>query len=67
MQVNSTAGLKAYINTSDLDLKNPTLELSRGGHLISIEIDREVRSEPLKINFVEAANGAARMRIWTGR
>jgi len=67
MQVNSTAGLKAYINTSDLDLKNPTLELSRGGHLISIEIDREVRSEPLKISFIEAANGAARMRIWGGR
>jgi len=67
MQLNSTAGLKAYINTSDLDLKKPTLELSRGGHLISIEIDREVRSEPLKISFVEAANGAARMRIWGGR
>jgi len=51
MQVNSTAGLKAYINTSDLDLNRPTLELARGGHLFSIEIDRNVRSEPLKITL----------------
>jgi hypothetical protein len=67
LQVNSTAGLKAYINTSDMDLSRPTLELSRGGHMFSIEIDRNVRSEPLKITLQEAPDSKVRFRIWTGR
>ncbi|HEV8377742.1 MAG TPA: hypothetical protein VGP99_02750, partial [Tepidisphaeraceae bacterium] len=67
MTVNSTAGLKAYINTSDLDLSRPTLELSRGGHMFSIEINRNMRSEPLKITLQEAPDSKARFRIVGGR
>jgi putative heme-binding domain-containing protein len=67
MSVNSTAGLKAWINTSDLDLSSPRLELSRGGHLFSIQIDRNVRSDPLKITIQEAADSKARFRIVGGR
>jgi len=59
--------LKGWINTSDLDLSSPTLELSRGGHLFSIQVDRNVRSEPLKITIAEGAGSAVRFRIVGGR
>jgi hypothetical protein len=67
LKFNSTTGIKAWINSSDLDVNNPSLELARGGHAFIIQIDRDARSDPLKITLQEAPSSPARLRIIGGR
>jgi putative heme-binding domain-containing protein len=68
LKLNSTEGLRAWLDTTPVDVKTDTkLKLASGPHAVTLAIDRDVRKEALRVELDEAPGSPVRVRLIGGK
>ncbi|MFN0197147.1 MAG: PVC-type heme-binding CxxCH protein, partial [Planctomycetaceae bacterium] len=67
LELNSVAGLTAWIDGTQLNWQDTTLDLATGVHSIVIAVELAARDEPLRVELIELPDSPARAQFVLGK